>query len=1269
MQIADPCSEEHNRRMAIDQKDIDAWSARTESKDGLPTLVRRLALATAVLPKNVNIPSGSSIYLSGWDGRFESDGGPFVPAGKVVFEMSSAEDAEGKAKENYDKRTANPLGENPAETTFIFVSSRTWTGAEAWAKTREAEGKWKAVKAYDATVLAQWVETSPVIASSFAREIGVMPPSGYITLGEYWENWSKMTEPACVPKLLTGGRDEQLKRLKEWTTGGASKFYVQAEMKDEAISFFAAWALTEEDGGALVMSRAIVVQSLIAWNDISRSKSPLFLVPDFTDDYSATVAVGNGHHVLMPLEGVQNVSGTGTTLPRLDRESFLAALKAMGKNEAESIALTHISNRNLPVLRRRLMDHPGAQKPNWAQGTIARNLIPALLLGQWTGKEDDLATLSELAGRPAAEVLADYQVYLQEPDSPLRKVGDHWRLTSHDEAWELLSPLISDAEANRFFPLAVSVFSELSPALDMDKDERHLAGIQGKVLSRSDVAREGIASTLALMGCRSDNLRAGISSIPLRVVRDVMEARGSDWRFWATASSELSTLMEAAPDELLTGMENALNVNPSPFLELFKQENNGIWGSCYHSGVLWALEHAALSADYFARAALVLARLSEIDPGGTYSNRPMESLHALFLAWRRFSDLPDAERMKVLDTLCARVPAAGWKVLMAISPSSHEAITERNYASYRSWGQSLSRVPTHAEFNALLQEILTRIAAQVGSDPANWETALDHLASFPPDERAEMLTKLEASAPLAEDTDAWKKVRARMRDILSRHRSYPDMDWAMPPEDTERLGKIYDSLAPADPISRNGWVFENWVYMPEGGRHGDEEATEAAEELRKSTLTEVYDQSGKEGIKRLIAEVPNAGVVGRVAGKYLDDKPEVREVMFEYLATEPIPQRAYAGEVAASIFAKGGWTALEVLIKEAREAGVSEDAIGHLYLAADVGKESWDRLKSEPEGAQKYYWSNLWTHALNRVVDANDYEYGVGRLLDYNRAPDVIDEMAYGREVIPAPLMTRALELAPKNLNAAVKEGRPIGAMTSHDVARVFEKLEATNGVDEAVIARLEVPYVGMMRLDRPRMALHREVARDATTFADLVSWVYKRSDGENEDDGITADEREARAMTGWQILHSISALPGEKPDGSIDAATQLAWVQEAKRLCTERGRDVVGRQNIGQVLGYAPVGSDGVWPHESVRATLEAMSDSEIGTGFLIRKQNLRGATSRGMYDGGAMERTLEAEYRKHAEQLRSEYPFTAKLLNDLADSYKHEAVRHDEDSEWMDK
>jgi hypothetical protein len=1254
--------------MPIDPRDIENWSERPEAKDGLPALIRLLALATAILPVNVNIPSGSSINLPGWDGRFESKGGPFIPDGKVVFEMSCGSDPEAKADENYKKRTEEPLGVNLEETTFIFVSARVWVGAEAWANARAAEGKWKAVKAYDATLLAQWLETSPAAASSFSRGIGVIPPSGYITLSEYWETWSKMTEPACVPSLLTGGRDEQIQRIKKWASEDASKFFVQAEMKDEAVAFLAAWAMSDEDVGELVLARSIVVKSLSAWNDLSRSKSPLFLIPDFTEDYSATVAIDNGHHVFTPLETGQKPSGAGSPLSRLDRDSFLAALKKMGVSEPESTALANNTGRNLPTLRRKLMDHPGVQKPSWTQGASARTLLPALLLGQWTGKEDDLAALSELAGRPATEVLADYQAFLQAPDSPLRKVGDHWRLTSHDEAWELLAPLLSEPEINRFVPLARDVFSELAPALDMEKDERYLAGVKGKVLVRSDVVREGVASTLALMGCRSESLRAEISSIPLRVIRDVMDARATDWRFWATANSELSTLMEAAPDELLSGMEAALNADPSPFLEIFKQEGGGFWGTCYHSGILWALERAALSAEHFARAAIILARLTEIDPGGTYANRPLESLRALFLGWRRFSDLPDNERLKVLDTLCTRVPEAGWKVLMEINPSSFESITEWQYPSYRPWGQTHSRVPTHAEYGAFLQEVVTRVMKYIGEEPNHWETATEHLASFPPDERSQLLEKLETVIPNIPDLNIWTKVREKMRSVLSHHRAYPDMDWAMPVENTDRLGKLYDALAPTDPIHRDGWVFEYWVDMPEGGRRTDEDAQVAAEDLRKSTFIAVYEQMGKDGIKRLITESPNAGPVGRTAGKYFDDKSEVREVLFEYLATESFHERAYAGETASAIFAKGGWNVLELLIKDARAAGVSDAGIGHLYLAADFGKEAWDRLKEEPEESQRYYWANLWNHVLARVADAADYEYAVGRLLDYNRAPDVIDAMAYGREEIPAHLLIRALELAPKNLAADSAAGRPI-RVSSHDIARAFEKLEQSAGAEESVIARLEVPYVRMLHLERPHLVLHREVAHDPTTFADLVSWVYKRSDGESEDDGVPADEREGRAIMGWSILHSVSVLPGQKVDGSIDATTQLAWVQEAKRLCVERGRDVVGRQNIGQVLGYAPVGSDGIWPHESVRATLDAMSDSEIGEGFVIRKQNLRGATSRGMYDGGAIERKLEEGHRKDAEQLRSEYPFTARLLNDLADAYKREAERHDEDSAWMDK
>ena len=62
------------------------------------------------------------------------------------------------------------------------------------------------------------------------------------------------------------------------------------------------------------------------------------------------------------------------------------------------------------------------------------------------------------------------------------------------------------------------------------------------------------------------------------------------------------------------------------------------------------------------------------------------------------------------------------------------------------------------------------------------------------------------------------------------------------------------------------------------------------------------------------------------------------------------------------------------------------------------------------------------------------------------------------------------------------------------------------------------------------------------------------------------------------------------------------------------------------------------------------------------------RGATWRGMTDGGAQERDLAQYYRKCSEETGIEWLRTSALLEQIAKSYEHEGVAHDDDAERRD-
>lgn len=73
-------------------------------------------------------------------------------------------------------------------------------------------------------------------------------------------------------------------------------------------------------------------------------------------------------------------------------------------------------------------------------------------------------------------------------------------------------------------------------------------------------------------------------------------------------------------------------------------------------------------------------------------------------------------------------------------------------------------------------------------------------------------------------------------------------------------------------------------------------------------------------------------------------------------------------------------------------------------------------------------------------------------------------------------------------------------------------------------------------------------------------------------------------------------------------------------------------------------------------------------GAGFLIGVYNRRGVTSRGMLDGGGLERALASDYRKWSRACALEWPKTAALLEKLAKDYETEARRHDDRAERRD-
>jgi hypothetical protein len=122
-------------------------------------------------------------------------------------------------------------------------------------------------------------------------------------------------------------------------------------------------------------------------------------------------------------------------------------------------------------------------------------------------------------------------------------------------------------------------------------------------------------------------------------------------------------------------------------------------------------------------------------------------------------------------------------------------------------------------------------------------------------------------------------------------------------------------------------------------------------------------------------------------------------------------------------------------------------------------------------------------------------------------------------------------------------------------------------------------------------------------------------------------------------------------------------WLEEARRLLADVDRIEVGELQIGEVLAHAPEDPDGTFPTLPVRDVLEAAPNDRLERGFSIGLFNKRGITSRGLTDGGKQEYNLAAKYQSWAGAVQATHPRTASALRDLAESYREEGRRNDDE------
>lgn len=1248
----------------ITAQDLSQWASRRDGPAGLPELISRLIIVSCG-PIALRFPSDESILHSGWDGVADSNAATaFVPMGVSVWELGAQRQRiERKAEEDYVKRTAEPLGVIPANTTYMFVTPHRWPHKDEWAAAKRAEGIWKDVRVLDGDSLVHWLELHAGVAEWFAVRIG-RRPVGLRNLPEVWDEWSLATKHPLTPEIVSADRDEEAVQILRWLNAEPSIMPVQAEAVDEAIAFlYAAVNPLPEPHRLYWLSRIVVADTEAVAREIAGLSAKMVVVLTGGDPGLAGRLVRDGHHVFAAFGSDVGTPANVVRLPRAWRHTIELALEDAGIEQADARKYARAAGRSLAVLRR-LMPASPTRRPQWAQPPISAALIGAMLAGAWVRDYPvDQSIIARLCGMSYEAVEAELAPFAAALDGPMRRSGEVWKLTSLRDSWFLLADQLTDAQLDTLIAIFLEVLGETSP--DYDDPDRRWKFDRSPPKQASANLRRGLSEAVIALGVWPEQVKgvADASHRSAAAVRVLLES--ADERRWWSLSNDFRRLAEAAPDAFLSAIESALAADPSPMASLFRSDEGFMHANEYLADLMWALEILCWSPDHVGRATLILAKLANVDPGGKISNRPKETLARIFLPWRPQTFASPTERIQLLDLILRRLPKVGWDLLHAIAPTGRGVTHPTSKPLWRDFSTDEPEVLTNRSLHHMYGAIGDRLLDAAGTDADRWSIVLEHWPSFDPIWRAHAYEKLQAASPHFQE-DQRLKFRETLRGFIAKHVGFPMAAWSLKGDELTPLKEIFDALEPSSTTARHAWLFgrANPRFDAELGWHEQQERLEAEQIAAIEAISAELPPSEVVDFA-LSVERPDA--VG-VAIALSDIMPDVKESLLAegFHRGEGDGERLAQG-ILFGLKRRDGEEALQARLAAAIKAKRPTLELLSMAFTLSPNGPNWRLIGSAGDAVDRAYWGRLNVFV---VPETEDLEWIAEKFLGVDRGRAVLSFIAgHEKLVVPTELIMKVMHHSSTIRGSSNEADNADGGMFGWYVGKIFERLDQIEGLEHEVADLEWVYFQALQHSERPARSLHKALAEDPSFFVTLLKALYSSStDDEPELTGEAAEQASNVASQAFHVLEEWQRVPGSDDDGMIDAAKLLAWVRAVRVACGAAGRGQIGDYKIGVILSAAKRVAGEAWPPEAVREILEEVANDDIDQGFVIGLYNRRGVTTRMPTDGGDQERSLASIYRADAKASALLWPRTRAVLERIADGYEADATREDQSAEQRD-
>lgn len=891
------------------------------------------------------------------------------------------------------------------------------------------------------------------------------------------------------------------------------------------------------------------------------------------------------------------------------------------------------------------------EKVDWQLHHAVYELAVITLIGGWNeNNEHDLKVMSSMLNMNYEEWLPKVREILHQPESPLRLKNGIWTVSNKNELISQIGSQILDFNLDCFKTITENVLSESNPAFELEKDNRYAASIYGKVLNHSVHLRKGISEGLALLGSNPRKFTNCTLGKPEDTATLVVRTLLSDisWQQWASLNNLLPDLAEASPGEFLNRVDHTLSTSVCVFDHIFEQESSGVSGQNYLTGLLWALEGLAWEEQHLVRVCCLLAELATRDPGGNWSNRPINSLITILLPWLPQTQASIDKIKTAVKIINSENPDVSWKLLLKLLPGQHQTSSGSHKPKWRNvisdnWKKSVSN-QDYLDQVTCYSKLIVELSA------TNFEyflVLIDHLGHIVEPARSEFIDRFSSEEIQNVSNENRQKIWVKLTSFTAKHRKYSDAKWALSDELLVRLEATSELFAPEDVFNLYQYLFSERDFDLYEEKGNWEEQRKKLDRKRQDAIRELLSEHGLKGIVDFSDKVTSSRDVGHALGAIADSKIDLK-LLPDFLVTDEPKRCAFIGAYLWRRRFIQGWEWADNLLKD----NWTEEQTGQFLAYLPFEQHAWNRATLWLKGAEKHYWTRT---TANGYQTDDDLHYAIEKLLDNGRpraAIDCLGRLHFDKKSIDNELCIRALL-------DGVNSKEISHDLDQYNITELIKYLQLQPDIEETGLFRVEWAYLQLLDgfHDATPILLEHKLANEPSFFCELIQLLY-RADHDKGNGSSLPKDKKAIAENAWGLLHYWHVPPGTQKGGEFDSLVFESWIKYVKTECGKSGHLDIAMINVGNVLIHTNADDSGLWINKTVANELNGKDSEKMRRGFYTGTFNSRGVHT--IDPTGEPEKKLAEQFRDRAEGVENEGYFRfASTLREIAEEYEQEAQR----------